>query len=160
MHPGQKIHSLKMLEAFCANKKVHNEAIVLTSGCFDLLHGGHLDYIYEAQRYGFLIVGINSDNFVKKLKGDDRPIRKEKDRAMLMAGFYLVGAVTVFDCDYELINRIQPNFYVASKTSNVRVFEDKQRMKLFEKYKTKVIELGHFKEDSTTDIIKRASKVS
>jgi bifunctional ADP-heptose synthase (sugar kinase/adenylyltransferase) len=97
---------------------------------------------------------------VKKLKGENRPIRAQEDRALTMAGFCSVGAVTVFDCDYELINNVQPNFYIASKTSNVRVFEDKERMKLFEKYRTKVIELGHLKKDSTTEIIKRASKLN
>jgi D-beta-D-heptose 7-phosphate kinase/D-beta-D-heptose 1-phosphate adenosyltransferase len=160
MHPAEKIFSLKKLSSICMDKKVHREKICLTSGCFDLLHGGHLEYIYEACKFGFLVVGINSDKFVKKLKGSGRPIRTEDDRALTMAGFYSVGAVVIFDCDYSLIENVQPDYYVASKTSNVRIYEDKKRVVLLNKSGAEIIELGHFKQDSTTDIIKRASKLS
>ncbi|MFO7807250.1 MAG: adenylyltransferase/cytidyltransferase family protein [Candidatus Moraniibacteriota bacterium] len=156
-HPKRKILSLAQAGNLCIDKKYHSEKIVLTSGCFDLLHGGHLEYIYEAGKYGFLIVGINCDNFVKKLKGEKRPIRNEYDRALTMTGFFPVGAVVIFDCDYKLIECIQPNIYIASKTSHIRVYDDEKRMNLFNEFDTQVVELGAIKQDSTTDIIKRAA---
>ena len=159
MNPRDKIvGSLDQLDFFCEaiRSSANSEKIVLTSGCFDLLHGGHLQYICEAGKMGYLVVGINSDIFVKKLKGSTRPIRTQEDRAFLMAGFYHVRLVTIFNCDYELIRAVRPDIYVASLTSNVRIWSDKKRVGLLNTFGTEIIELGGFKRDSTTAIIKRA----
>lgn len=157
MHPSEKVvPSLEELAVRC-NQIRNNRTIVLTSGCFDLLHGGHLEYLCEAGSKGSLVVGINSDAFVKRLKGESRPVRNQEDRAFVMAGFSPVGLVVIFDCDYALIEAVKPNIYIASNTSKMRIWEDKERVALLEKYGTEIIELGGIKKDSTTDIILRAT---
>ena len=156
MHPNAKIIlSQAALANICQTHKIAGETIVLTSGCFDLLHGGHLEYICAAGTLGFLVVGINSDQFVKRLKGENRPIREQNDRAFTMAGFYPVKLVTIFDCDYELIKVVKPDIYVASSTSHVKVQDDSKRIGLFKSIGTRVVEIESKKKDSTSEIIKR-----
>jgi len=157
MDPRNKMMAnLEELRAACRKVKMRGEHISLTSGCFDLLHGGHLEYLCQAARYGHLVVGINSDAFVKKLKGEDRPIRSEEDRAFVMAGFYSVRLVVVFEDDYELIKAVSPDYYIASSTSHVSIWDDKRRVELLKSLDSHLIELGSEKTDSTTSIIKRA----
>lgn len=150
----KKIVSGERLREACEALKGSGKKIVLMSGCFDLLHAGHLDAICDASEYGNLIVGINSDVFVKRLKGENRPIRDEGERASLMAGFSFVEFVTVFDDDYELIKCVRPDYYIASMTSHARIWDDKERISLLEEIGTKVIEFGPEKRNSTTRIIK------
>lgn len=158
MHPRAKIiKSFAELSRICREVKGFGNTIVLTSGCFDLLHGGHLEYICDAGEMGFLVVGINSDAFVKRLKGDSRPVREQDDRAFLMAGFFPVKIVTIFECDYELIETVRPDIYVVSSTSHVKIGDDARRVGLLNSIGTKIVEIGSKKQDSTTDIIKRAS---
>lgn len=160
MHPKEKIiGSLEFLSQICQEMRERDERVVLTSGCFDLLHGGHLEYLHVAAQYGTLVVGINNDQFVRKLKGPTRPVRDQDDRAFTMAGFYPVRWVAVFGCDYQLIEAVKPHVYIASATSVVQVHDDEERMKLFNKFGTMVVELGHMKQDSTTDIIRRATGI-
>lgn len=95
--------------------RFHEEKIVFTNGCFDLLHLGHIDYLSKAASEGtLLIVGLNSDSSVKSIKGDDRPILDEESRAMALAAMGFVGAVVLFDDDtpFELIKTIQPDVLV------------------------------------------------
>ena len=98
--------------------------IVFTNGCFDILHLGHLDYLGKASELGHkLIVGLNTDASVKRLKGASRPINNEQARAMVLANLAIVDAVVLFkeDTPYELIQRIAPNVLV--KGSDYRVEE-------------------------------------
>lgn len=157
INPKEKVvDSLAGLKIACRKLKNEGQKIVLTSGCFDLLHGGHLQYLYDAGRMGYLVVGINSDAFVKRLKGNGRPIRDEQDRAFVAAGFLPVRLVAIFNDDYELIKAVRPHVYVASATSHVRVWADKQRVALLRSLGTKIVELKEGKQDSTTNIIARA----
>lgn len=89
--------------------------VVFTNGVFDLLHPGHIDVITGARSCGdSLIVGVNSDSSVKRLKGPDRPIRSEAERVYVLAALEAVGAVTVFDQDTprELVELVQPDVIV------------------------------------------------
>jgi rfaE bifunctional protein nucleotidyltransferase chain/domain len=89
--------------------------IVFTNGCFDLLHPGHLAYLREARDLGdFLIVGLNSDASVKRLKGPLRPVRDERERAVMLAALLMVDAVVIFgeDTPLELIKALRPDFLV------------------------------------------------
>ena len=95
-------------------KKEHKK-IVFTNGCFDLVHRGHLDYLAKAAALGDkLMVGLNTDNSVKRLKGDSRPIVDEYSRAFLLASLCFVDAVMLFDEDtpYNLIQTVQPDVLV------------------------------------------------
>ncbi len=157
MHPRNKIvATLEQLSQICQTGKHAGESIVLTSGCFDLLHGGHLEYICDASEFGpTLVVGINSDVSVRALKGASRPVRGQDDRAFTLAGFSPVDWVVVFDSDDELITAVKPDIYVASSTSHVRVCDDRRRFALLTSIGTRIIELGATKNESTTDIIRR-----
>lgn len=89
--------------------------IVFTNGCFDILHSGHVDYLEQAGDMGdFLVVGLNSDESVKRLKGGDRPVNPAPDRARVLAGLACVDFVLVFEQDtpYELIKMVRPHLLI------------------------------------------------
>ncbi|MBX7243004.1 MAG: D-glycero-beta-D-manno-heptose 1-phosphate adenylyltransferase [Bacteroidia bacterium] len=90
------------------------DKIVFTNGCFDILHPGHIAYLEQASKgRRKLIVGLNSDNSVKKLKGDSRPVNPEKDRAFMLAALMSVDAVIVFEEETasEIIEWLKPDIY-------------------------------------------------
>lgn len=89
--------------------------VVFTNGVFDLLHPGHIEVLDMARREGAaLVVGLNSDDSVKRLKGPARPVRNTAERAMVLAGLEAVDAVVVFDEDtpFALVQRLQPDVIV------------------------------------------------
>tara|TARA_B110000008_G_scaffold279621_1_gene327541 strand:+ start:5510 stop:6934 length:1425 start_codon:yes stop_codon:yes gene_type:complete len=92
-----------------------NCKIIFTNGCFDILHVGHIKYLEKAKSFGdVLILGLNSDNSIKRIKGDNRPINSEKDRAYILASLEVVDYLVIFDQDtpYELIQLIKPDVLV------------------------------------------------
>ncbi|NMC32222.1 MAG: D-glycero-beta-D-manno-heptose 1-phosphate adenylyltransferase [Veillonellaceae bacterium] len=92
-----------------------NRTVVFTNGCFDILHAGHVRYLTAARALGdILIVGLNSDDSVRKLKGENRPVNPAADRAEVLAALRAVDHVVVFDEDTaeELVRRLQPDIYV------------------------------------------------
>jgi len=91
------------------------ETIVFTNGCFDILHPGHVELLIQASALGSkLIVGLNTDNSVKKLKGPDRPFNNEDSRALILASLLYIDAVVLFDEDTPLllISSITPDILV------------------------------------------------
>ena len=95
--------------------KLYNRKIVFTNGCFDVLHYGHVRYLLEAKALGdLLVVGLNSDDSVRRLKGESRPINGEKERAFVLAALEFVDYVVVFEEDTpkELIEVVNPNVLV------------------------------------------------
>lgn len=89
--------------------------IVFTNGCFDIIHRGHIEYLIKAAAEGdVLIVGLNSDESVKKLKGNNRPINDEYSRALVLASIFVVSNVVIFneETPYELIKIVKPNVLV------------------------------------------------
>jgi len=110
-----KIKSLKSLKKETLKLKKKGKTIVFTNGCFDLLHYGHAKYLQDAKNKGdILIVGVNSDSSVKKIKGNTRPIVKERDRLRLVAALESVDFVLKFSQDTPLIaiKEIQPDILV------------------------------------------------
>ncbi len=92
--------------------KFKNQKIVFTNGCFDIIHRGHLEYLMKAASLGnVLVIGLNSDNSVKRLKGENRPVQDQESRALVLASLQFVNAVVIFDEDtpYELIEKVQPH---------------------------------------------------
>jgi rfaE bifunctional protein nucleotidyltransferase chain/domain len=155
-HPSEKICTLQEVVNLSTNVRAAGEKVILTSGCFDLVHAAHADYVYRAAQHGFLVLGINSDQFVQRLKGPNRPIRTENDRALLMAGLEPVGAVVIFDDDVELITAVRPQVYVASTTSHVTLDADPLRARALQAINAQVIELGSSDVGtSTTKLIER-----
>jgi D-beta-D-heptose 7-phosphate kinase/D-beta-D-heptose 1-phosphate adenosyltransferase len=89
--------------------------IVFTNGCFDWLHVGHVRYLQEAKALGdILVVGVNTDESVRRLKGPTRPVQNENDRAEILAALEAVNFTTIFsqDTPYELIKSIRPDILV------------------------------------------------
>lgn len=89
--------------------------IVFTNGCFDILHQGHIDYLAKAAGLGdVLLVGLNADDSVRRIKGASRPVQNQESRAMILAALQFVSAVVLFDEDtpYQLIQAVQPDFLV------------------------------------------------
>jgi len=95
-------------------QKEQNKIIVTTNGCFDILHVGHVRYLADARQLGdLLIVGVNTDASVKRLKGPTRPLNNEDDRAEILASLECVDYVTLFaeDTPVEFITVVKPNFH-------------------------------------------------
>ncbi|HDI78622.1 MAG TPA: D-glycero-beta-D-manno-heptose 1-phosphate adenylyltransferase, partial [Desulfobacteraceae bacterium] len=89
--------------------------IVFTNGCFDILHPGHIRYLYEAKRLGdILVVGVNSDDSIRRIKGEQRPIMDERARSEMLSVLPFVDFITIFDEDtpYNLIKEIRPHILV------------------------------------------------
>jgi rfaE bifunctional protein nucleotidyltransferase chain/domain len=96
-------------------RRPRTENVVFTNGCFDILHRGHVAYLHAARALGDrLVVGVNSDASVRRLKGAGRPILNQEDRAFILAGLASVDAVTLFDEDTpaELIAALVPDILV------------------------------------------------
>jgi D-beta-D-heptose 7-phosphate kinase/D-beta-D-heptose 1-phosphate adenosyltransferase len=111
----KNIKILSEIITITSNLKLSGKKIIFTNGCFDLIHSGHIKYLEEAKKIGdILIVGLNSDASIKKLKGAGRPINSQNDRAFILAAIGVVDYVVVFDetTPYEIINALKPNFLV------------------------------------------------
>ena len=105
----------KNLEAWLQDFRQTMDNLVFTNGCFDILHAGHVDYLQKARQLGDgLLVGLNNDESVRKLKGDSRPIVDEKARAMVLAALEAVDAVVHFkeETPGRLIDQVQPDVLV------------------------------------------------
>jgi|SRR5438552_18114748 len=103
------------LQFLISQLKSENKKIVFTNGVFDILHRGHVQYLNEAKKLGdSLIVGINSDSSVRKIKGNNRPVMNENDRAYVLTNLKAVDYVVIFEEEnpYNLIKNIQPDFLV------------------------------------------------
>lgn len=110
-----KIYTLAAFLPILATWKFKSDVVVFTNGCFDLLHEGHLSYLEEAKKLGHkLVIGVNSDASVQRLKGAQRPINSESFRAHLLAALHFVDAVIIFEEDTpaQLIDAILPDILV------------------------------------------------
>ncbi len=114
-HIKSKILSEDNLNILINEWREKNQKIVFTNGCFDLLHLGHIDYLAKTKDLGDkLIIGVNTDDSVRRLKGVYRPLQDENSRLHILAALEFVDAVILFneDTPYELIKKIQPDVLV------------------------------------------------
>lgn len=110
-----KVHDLPTLLPLLAARRAQGDRVVFTNGCFDLLHAGHVQYLREAKAQGdLLVVGLNSDDSVRQLKGPTRPLNPEDDRAIVLAGLTDVDFVTIFNeaTPQRLIEALRPDVLV------------------------------------------------
>jgi rfaE bifunctional protein nucleotidyltransferase chain/domain len=110
-----KIIRPEALQSLLACWRFTDQKIVFTNGCFDIIHLGHIDYVAKARNLGNkLIIGLNTDNSVRRLKGKDRPVNNENARAMVLSSFTFVDAIVLFDEDtpYNLIKTVRPDILV------------------------------------------------
>ena len=118
----EKIYD-KILDDKTLDKKLNlwreeGKSIVFSNGCFDILHRGHVEYLSKAADLGdILIIGLNTDDSVRRLKGPSRPVNDEKARAVVLAALEFVDAIMFFEEDtpYNLIKRVQPDVLVKGK---------------------------------------------
>ena len=132
-----------------------NTKLVFTNGCFDILHKGHISYLIEAKSLGdYLIIGVNSDSSVKKLKGNNRPINNEHDRAFLLDNIKAVDFVIIFneDTPYEIIKEIIPDYLVKGGDWKEK---DIVGSDIVTANGGKVVSLQFVKDYSTTEILKK-----
>ena len=135
--------------------KIQNKKVVFTNGCFDILHVGHLRYLTEARKQGdVLVVGVNSDASVKRLKGETRPINSELDRCEMLSGLKPVDYTVIFEEDTpeELIKKLKPSIHV--KGGDYKK-EDLPETKIVESYGGEVRILTFIEGKSTTNIVKK-----
>lgn len=151
-----------MNEYIVVRKKLREEGkkVVFTNGCFDIIHRGHLEYLYEAKSLGdYLVIGLNSDTSVQKLKGKGRPVNKQEDRAFVLSGLKPVDAVLLFseDTPYDLIKSVEPDILVKGGDwkENEIVGND-----IVKSYGGKVLSLKFVISYSTTSLIDRIKSVT
>lgn len=155
----KKLKSLKELKKIVESLKKKGKKIVFTNGCFDILHAGHLYCLEMAKKHGdILIVAINSDSSVKKLKGRDRPIVSEKDRAYLISGFACVDYCVIFhqDTPASIIEELKPN--VIAKGADYKKNQI-VGLETVSKYGGKVIRIPLIRQRSTSRLIKTIKKM-
>ena len=126
---GGKIRSSDSLTDELAWHRRRKKTVVFTNGCFDVLHSGHIEFLKFCKSQGdVVVVGLNSDNSVKTIKGSDRPINNQKDRAAVLAALEMVDYIVPFNekTPYELITTLRPNILIkgADYTLNTIVGRD------------------------------------
>ncbi len=156
----RKIASLTTLTRRIRQAQHRGQRVVFTNGCFDVVHAGHVTILEQAKRLGdLLIVAINSDRSVRRLKGPGRPILSQRERALLLAAFACVDYVTVFDQDtpWHTIKRLRPNVLVKGADWDSKAIVGRD---LVEGYGGRVARLPLVKGRSTTNIIERIRRWS
>ena len=150
-----KLKSLRQIKKIARNLKRRKKKIVFTNGCFDVLHYGHVKYLEKCKSLGdFLIVGLNSDASVRKIKGRRRPITPEKQRSAVLSALEFVDFVTVFASatPADLIKEISPD--VLAKGGDWRA-KDIVGSRHVKKEGGRVVSVPFVKGYSTTRIIRR-----
>jgi len=155
-----KIMSLEEAIAWRRALERDKQKLVITNGCFDLLHRGHAEYLLDARAKGdALLVALNSDDSVQELKGPSRPITCQDDRAFLIASLAFVDAVVVFDslrCD-KLILGLRPDVYVKGGDYDINTI-DKDEKEALQAVRCAIRFVPFIKGYSSTVIIQKASE--
>lgn len=144
---------------FCENLRRDNK-IVFTNGCFDIIHAGHVRYLTAAKNFGdVLIVGLNSDNSVRKLKGALRPINNQADRAEVLLALKSVDYVIIFDelTAENLIAQVKPDIYVKGGDYTLDTLPE---AKIVQNYGGRVEFVKLVAGKSTSNIIKKIEATS
>ena len=145
--------TLTELKAIRSKLKSSSKKVVFTNGVFDLLHAGHVDYLLKAKKLGdILIVGLNSDDSVKRIKGNKRPILKQQERALIISNLKPVDYVIFFDEDTpeKLISELIPDVLVKGADWSIDEIVGKD---IVEKHGGEVKAIEFVNEQSTSNII-------
>lgn len=156
-----KIIPWKDLQQWRAAFRATGKKLVVTNGCFDLLHLGHVTYLEKARSHGdALLIGLNGDNSVRLLKGADRPINEEQDRAAVLAALESVDAVCIF-AEREatrFLAAVQPDIYVKGGDYNLETINQDER-RLVEQAGGKIVILPFVPGKSTTSLLDKISRL-
>lgn len=149
-----KIMTLQQTKEAAEQARAEGKRVVLANGCFDLVHAGHVSYLQDAKAQGdFLIVGLNSDQSMREIKGPTRPIIGEDDRALVLAVMEVVDAVVLFDeptCA-NLLETLRPDVHAKGTDYTAETVPERE---VNERLGIKTYIAGAAKEDSTKDIVK------
>jgi len=149
------IVSLKKLKSIVEKLKKQNKKIVFTNGCFDIIHIGHITLLEKAKSLGdILVVGLNSDESVKKLKGKERPIVPQNERAEILDSIKYVDYVVVFDelTPYKVITEIKPDIIVKGEDYKLKEVVGWGIV-------PKIVRINLVKDRSTTGIIEKIKRL-
>jgi rfaE bifunctional protein nucleotidyltransferase chain/domain len=154
-----KLVPFEAIEAKRAELRAKKQSLVMTNGCFDLLHVGHVRYLQQARAFGdCLWLGLNSDRSVKALKGEKRPINNQQDRAEVLAALACVDFITIFDevrCD-RLIQAIAPDIYVKGGDYRIETL-DADELKALQEVGAEIKILPLVPGRSTTALIQKVN---
>ena len=151
----EKLLTIDSLTEQLALHREQGKSIVFTNGCFDVVHRGHIEFLKFCKSQGdILVVGLNSDNSVKAIKGPDRPINNQHDRAAVLAAFGTVDYVTIFDKlePRKLIKKVKPDILVKGKDWEYKGVVGRE---IVESYGGKVILAPLVEGKSSTATIKK-----
>ena len=151
--PDKKIYPRNQLTEIIQSVQADGKVVVTTNGCFDVLHVGHLRYLQAAQALGdLLVVGVNSDDSVRALKGENRPLVPADERAEMLAGLGCVDYVTIFpELDpINLLSALKPNIHVKGGDYTIEQVIERE---IVESNGGKVIVGLNVPGKSTTDLI-------
>ncbi len=151
----EKIVSLDQLVRIRKRAKRNRQKVVFTNGCFDILHRGHIECLKKAKDFGdLLILGLNSDSSVKKLKGDKRPIMPQEDRAAILASLEMVDYVCIFDEETprRIITALIPDVLVKGGDYKKKMIVGKE---VVEAHGGNVLTIKEVKAKSTKNIIRK-----
>jgi rfaE bifunctional protein nucleotidyltransferase chain/domain len=157
LNPKIKIMSLKKASAWRNELRRSGKRLVITNGCFDILHRGHAEYLARARKCGdVLLIAINSDASVRAIKGKTRPIVCEKDRAYLLASLIFVDAVVIFNTPRctDLFLALKPDIYVKGGDYNIDNI-DKEEKEALLRVGSKIKFIKFILGLSTTEILKK-----
>ena len=151
---GQVLRRENIAE-FVRNLQKSGKTVVATNGCFDILHVGHIRYLQKTKSFAdYLIVLLNSDKSVKSIKGKNRPINNENDRAEILTALSCVDYVVLFDEDSpkDLLNEIKPDVYTKGADYNMETLPEEEKKK---KNGTRVEFIEFVQGKSTTNTINK-----
>jgi rfaE bifunctional protein nucleotidyltransferase chain/domain len=156
-----KIVTFENLPAWRAAWRANGRKLVVTNGCFDLLHLGHVTYLEEARRLGdALLVGVNSDATVRDLKGPGRPVNNELDRATVVAALASVDGVFIFSepTATRFLSTVQPDVYVKGGDYTLETLNQDER-RAVEQSGGKVLVLPIVPGRSTTSLLQKIASL-
>lgn len=156
---NKKIKKIKPMKSIIARLKARGKKVVFTNGCFDILHVGHIRYLKKAKKQGdILVIGLNTDRSVRQIKGEERPIVPEKERAEVLSALEFVDYVVLFDepDPFLLIESLKPNVLVkgADWPKNKIIGRE-----IMEKTGGRVVRVPMVRGASSTGVIEKIIKV-
>ena len=157
MNNPRKLVALGQLSTITADLRGAGQRIVFTNGCFDIIHPGHILHLQQARQAGdVLVVALNSDESVRHLKGPDRPVFSQQDRAMVLAALEPVDYIVIFDTlrVTVLIEAVKPDVYVKGGDYTIDTLVPEERQAL-EECGARIVILPEIGSFSTTGVIER-----
>lgn len=157
---NKKIKSFEEIKEMVEKLRSENKKIIWTNGCFDLLHQGHVDYLQKAKGgRDVLILGLNSDESIRRLKGPERPIQSEKARAEILAALECVDHILIFQeiTPEKYIKELEPDFFIKGGDYTIKTMSQNER-KIVESYGGKIMFIPQTEGMSTTNLIEKIKR--